>query len=893
ETFAPPFEGRDLSIPLSSIVQISLFGKHLIRNHLLGSYSGRVIDFLINKEKPLVLQDCGYGACATVTMGLSPVVDYQQALNASVDASLARLDNNPRLEQEIDDVDQANPPIEATYSAVETCGQYIVPLGQALQLMKKLVDNVAEAHPLLKLGWTSLSSVYTAVQQQRLDDDNVRGLAESLRELVGVASDCPVAEIKGTPDVIENIERLALEVASIIDEYTKSRFMSRLVEAQMTDVTTRITKCQAELKDLHEKLRTRIMAYIANRAKETQEDRKRKDAQGITGEMRKWLEASDPSISHKLVRDTFVEGTGSWFIKDERFRKWLHERGTKLWISGRPGFGKTVLFSTSVEDVRRHASAQGPTCRYAYFYFDGRESDGSLCELETLLRSLLDQLCFNQAIPDAMKRLYGVDSEQHPKPTLAQLRSTLAEVVQGFDEVYIMIDALDECDSQGELLDWMTSLQSTTQGLHILATSRPERIIEEHMSKSSHVLISLGSELLDNDIKTYVDARVEASDNLRLLMTEQIKERLREKDGGMFRLVVFWIDALENCLSVKAVRDKLGHLPTSLSDMYALLVSKIAADDLQYAQVIIPWLLFAVRRLTLEEMAAAAACFSSSDGVPAFDRDRGFANPKVVLDVCGGLVVMSKDGVTLAHLTVKEFLLEQQSPLHVNEPGAHSLIAQSCLSYLLDKFAPRVAPGLGDFLLHDYAVENWMKHASSTREIEDTNSAIYKLALEVLHPEHETFRLLSSAWDTVGRHSSDRNIFTTPLFVCTRWGFQNLTARLLALGVGAATRSESGATALHGACRHGHLEVVKCLLDGPNIVTDPDVGMAYKQANAIELVDINVTDAYSGTPLCSACEGGHIEIVKLLLQNAADVNAQGSHSSTPLRSACYRGDIEV
>jgi hypothetical protein len=70
-------------------------------------------------------------------------------------------------------------------------------------------------------------SAWQAVQEQRLNDDNVRGLAESLRELVGVASDCPVTEIKGTPGVIESIERLVLEVASLIDEYTKSSFAGR------------------------------------------------------------------------------------------------------------------------------------------------------------------------------------------------------------------------------------------------------------------------------------------------------------------------------------------------------------------------------------------------------------------------------------------------------------------------------------------------------------------------------------------------------------------------------------------------------------------------------------------------------------------------------------------
>jgi hypothetical protein len=130
-------------------------------------------------------------------------------------------------------------------------------------------------------------SGWQAVQQQRLDDGDVRGLAESLRELVGVAGDCPVAEIKGTPDVIPSIARLAFEVASLIDEYTKSSFMGRylplewdvrshdisvrLGKAQITDIRARIKQCQVDLKDLYEKLRTRIMAYTAKRVKEMQE----------------------------------------------------------------------------------------------------------------------------------------------------------------------------------------------------------------------------------------------------------------------------------------------------------------------------------------------------------------------------------------------------------------------------------------------------------------------------------------------------------------------------------------------------------------------------------------------------------------------------------------------
>ncbi|KIJ09581.1 hypothetical protein PAXINDRAFT_34253, partial [Paxillus involutus ATCC 200175] len=251
-------------------------------------------------------------------------------------------------------------------------------------------------------------------------------------------------------------------------------------------------------------------------------------------DIREWLSAPNTSVNHKSARDTCVEGTGSWLRVDERFLAWLNKPGTTLWIEGGPGFGKTVLFSTSVEGVRMYTGPRSSTCGWAYFYFDGRESGAALQKFETLLRSILDQLCFNQAnIPDAMKRLYKVDDNNHPEPTLSQLRTTLEEVVKGFDDVYILIDALDECDSQAELLAWMNSLQSTTPGLHLFTTSRPERIIEERMSKSSHVRISLTSDLLDSDIKTYVDEHVEASDDLKLLMTEEMKKKLRVKGDGM------------------------------------------------------------------------------------------------------------------------------------------------------------------------------------------------------------------------------------------------------------------------------------------------------------------------------------------------------------------------
>jgi hypothetical protein len=62
-----------------------------------------------------------------------------------------------------------------------------------------------------------------------IKDEAIRTLAEGLREMIGAANEVRnLLVIKGTTDVIEEIGRLSLQVASLIDEYTKLPFTGRL-----------------------------------------------------------------------------------------------------------------------------------------------------------------------------------------------------------------------------------------------------------------------------------------------------------------------------------------------------------------------------------------------------------------------------------------------------------------------------------------------------------------------------------------------------------------------------------------------------------------------------------------------------------------------------------------
>ena len=77
---------------------------------------------------------------------------------------------------------------------------------------------------------------------------------------------------------------------------------------------------------------------------------------------------------------------------------------------------------------------------------------------------------------------------------------------------------------------------------------------------------------------------------------------------------------------------------------------------------------------------------------------------------------------------------------------------------------------------------------------------------------------------------------------------------------------------LQKATEHGHIEIVKLLLD--------------------HSADVNAKATVNWTALMAASRGGHAEIVRLLLDHGADVNVKGSRG-TALKTASSEGHTEI
>lgn len=144
-----------------------------------------------------------------------------------------------------------------------------------------------------------------------------------------------------------------------------------------------------------------------------------------------------------------------------------------LFCPGIPGAGKTVLASVVVNDLetRFYYNADIAVC---YIYCNYKRKDEQT--VENLLSSLLKQLAQNQPfIPQSLKELYDRHTKG-TKPSYDEISNALESVALQSLRVYIIVDALDECQDLGgcrtKFLSAIFKLQGRSNRVNILATSR-------------------------------------------------------------------------------------------------------------------------------------------------------------------------------------------------------------------------------------------------------------------------------------------------------------------------------------------------------------------------------------------------------------------------------------
>ncbi len=150
-----------------------------------------------------------------------------------------------------------------------------------------------------------------------------------------------------------------------------------------------------------------------------------------------------------------------------------------------------------------------------YFYFDF--SDPEKQRHESLIRSLIVQLSVQaSSFPEVLKTLYPHSRDGGTQPSIDALIRVFERILQAFDQVFIIIDALDECREREELLSLINGIVGwKMRQLHMLATSRKETDINEALEPLITDQISIQSGLVDADIQIHLQERLHNDPKLK------------------------------------------------------------------------------------------------------------------------------------------------------------------------------------------------------------------------------------------------------------------------------------------------------------------------------------------------------------------------------------------
>ncbi|MCJ1429570.1 hypothetical protein MMC29_007485 [Sticta canariensis] len=637
-------------------------------------------------------------------------------------------------------------------------------------------------------------------------------------------------------------------------------------------------------------------------------------ARQISSDLCDWLKAPDATVNHNAACAKKHPGTGMWLIKSPTFSKWLTEQNSILWLNGFAGSGKSVLCSTAIQSALRHR-ASNSRIGIAFFYFTF--NDDSKRDESGMLRALLLQLSGQLQGGEAdLTRLHH--SYKTGMPPSLELIEYLRRLIQRFGHVYIALDGLDECPSDGSrefVLDTLNAMRGwCIQGLHLFITSRDEPDIRNSLDLHKKQQIQMRNSGIDKDIADSISARLDTDWKLQQWVPH--RDKIQETLTKRAKVV-----SLQFCPRSEDHLDRfLNSLPQSLDETYERMLCNINHLLVEDARRILTLLCFAARPLTVKELIEGVAVkIEDPPGLNCKLRLHGFDD---LSKICPGFIEIDSgtahptetyygekaltSTVQIAHFSIQEYL-ESERIRHKNAKifsldsfTAHAEIAQICLVYLLEHVFSNSELDrnvLQEYPLARFAAEHWNRHYQNAIK---PASKLDELILR-LFQRQDTFlnwvRLydldlpapyLAALGSKLNFNIRSAASIAAPVYYASLLGLDRVlneivrTAQVEDMITPSLTSKISGlvnaqggwySNALQAASLGGHKKIIRLLLDNG--------------------ADVNTAGGTYGNALQAASYGGHQQIAHLLLERGADVDAQGGKYGNALQAASEKGHEQI
>jgi hypothetical protein len=248
----------------------------------------------------------------------------------------------------------------------------------------------------------------------------------------------------------------------------------------------------------------------------------------------KWTAVSkDAKMQRREIKNTHVNGTGDWILKDPAYQAWTKEESTLLWMRGPAGIGKSFLSYAVLTDLEANLKEnKSKSC--AYFFF--REEISSLTSWDEALSCLAYQIAeqdpkYGESLAAELSK---VDSKENLWTRLFSAR--LPE--KSDSTVFLVLDGIDEIADKEEQEKVIASLRQVADeklNIRILIACRPDMTALDSLGFST---LDVTTANMASDIREVIKAGCKSLPRLRKFrkpVKHAIVKKLRGKADGKFK----------------------------------------------------------------------------------------------------------------------------------------------------------------------------------------------------------------------------------------------------------------------------------------------------------------------------------------------------------------------
>ncbi|KAH8430968.1 uncharacterized protein LDX57_008630 [Aspergillus melleus] len=368
---------------------------------------------------------------------------------------------------------------------------------------------------------------------------------------------------------------------------------------------------------------------------------------------------TDPQNEMTRIRQSkggFVAECNNWIMESPELQKWQTSADARLlWIKGGPGKGKTMAMIGLVDFYLPQIA---DLC-----YFFCQNGIPHLNNAVSVLRALVWRLLWThhglqKYIPNEYKckKYNGKEVFESPN-AFAMLTVMLSQMLRDetLDKVFVVLDALDECDNgMGDLCEWilLQSADSLSKAKWLISSRQIPQIEELLRPGNYKICLDLDSsearvlKSVNHLVETRIDQLAERK-GLSKKEREELGSILKEKSESTFLWVALVCQRLQ-LTSRRKLKMELEKLPSGLGPLYDRMLEQLETiddeDDKELCKRILRVGILSLRPLNLGELGMVV-------GLPV----DAIGDVPELVDLCSSYLLVRSGYVYVIHQSAKDY----------------------------------------------------------------------------------------------------------------------------------------------------------------------------------------------------------------------------------------------